>query len=444
MKIAADEWRNRTRPFSKLMMRRFIFSFLFFALLASTGSRAHMAVPPQVLDPKTPAEAWNVIRLSVANVARLIEEKRLSEVAVQISFCSPALRLLARSPTAPDHAQRVNDGTALAFRNINDIAVASMADQQQETEVRVARLRETLDGLKPAFDPATVSAEIHVCPVHPDFMVAEAGRLCEQCHGPLRIRRIPYSDIYVKPGAPNAALSVQAKSVVVAGTPMDVTARLAGTDGQPFKSADLIRSDSAQVCMLIADAKFEDFQAVVPTAGEKEGEWLFRFTPATAGPYRMWADITPASTALPESPWADLGGDFGRSIQNGVARADSLTATVEGLKFELSFHGGNGGAPPAQQARLLRIHITDASGRDVTTLQPLMNAFAHLTGIYDDGETVVRYHPTGGEILIEVASGGPWVAFKVYFPKPGYVRFFCRFRLNDRVITVPFAVNIAR
>ena len=225
---------------------------------------------------------------------------------------------------------------------------------------------------------------------------------------------------------------------------MDVVARLVTSGGQPFPSADLIRIDSAQVCMLIADPKFEDFQAVVPTAGEKEGEWAFRFTPATAGPYRMWADITPASTALPESPRADLGGDFGRGMQNGDARADSLTATVEGMKFDLSFQGGTGGPPPAQQTRLMRVHITDASGQDVSTLQPLMNAFAHLTGIYDDGETVVRYHPTGGEVLLEVARGGPWVAFKVYFPKPGYVRIFCRFRVNDRVITVPFGVNIGR
>lgn len=425
-------------------MLRFIFSFLFFALLATTGSRAHMAVPPQVLDPKTPAEAWNVIRLSVANVSRLIEEKRLAEVAVQVSFCSPALRMLARSSTAPEHAQRLNENTALAFRNVNDIAIASMAEQQQETEAQVARLRATLDQLKPAFDLAIVIAEIHFCPLHPDFMATEADKLCGQCNGPLRIRRLPYSDIYVKPGAPNAGLTIEVKGKVVAGTPLDVVARLATPDGQPFKSDDLIRIDSAQVCMLIVDTKLDDFHAVVPIAGEKTGEWVFRFTPATAGPYRLWADITPASTALPEYPRADLGGDFGRGNHAGAARADSLVANVEGMKFELSFLGSNGGLPAAQQVRLMRIHVTGAGGQPVTTLQPLMNAFAHLTGIYDDGQTIVRFNPTGGEILLEAARGGPLLAFRTYFPKPGYVRFFCRFRVNGRVITVPFGVNVGR
>ncbi len=425
-------------------MRRFLLSVLLFALLACAGSRAHMAVPPQVLDPKTPAEAWNVIRLSVANVGRLIEEKRLAEVAVQISFCSPALRLLARAPVAAEQAQRMNDGTALAFRHVNDLAVASMGERQQEAEAQLARFRTTLEELKVAFTPAVTEAEIYVCPVHPDFLVSEADKVCELCRGPLRIRRLPYSDIFVQPGAPHARLAIEVKGAVVAGTPLEGIARLTRPDGQPFKTFDLLPSDSAQVCLLIADPKLEDFHAIVPTAGGKEGEWAFPFTPATAGPYRIWADITPAETALSEYPKADLGGEFRVAKDATEVRADSLVATVGGYKFELSFNANASSQIAPHQTRLMRIHVTDANGQDVTALQPLMNAFAHLTGIYDDGETVVRYHSTGGEVLLEIARGGPWLAFKTYFPKPGYVRFFCRVRLDDRVITVPFGVNIAR
>ncbi len=424
-------------------MRRLIIFSLLFGLLSVTSSRADLAVPPQVLDPKTPKEAWNVIRLAAANVARLLQEKRLSEVAPQVSLCSPALRTLARSYTAPEHEQRVNDNTALAFRIINEVARASMADQQQEAETQAARLRATLDQLRPAFDPSVVSAEIYFCPQHLEVVVPEPDKPCPQCNGPLRIRRIPYSDVYVKPGAPNAVLTLEAKGKVVAGTPLDVTAQLKTTGGKPFQTTDLVTNHSAKVCMLIVDRHLDDFHAIVPTAGERPGEWVFRFTPATAGPYRIWADITPASTALPEYPHADLGGDFGAGNRTGDALADSLTATVDGMRFQLSFSGGVGGPPPAQQTRLMRIHVTDASGQPVTALQPLMNAFAHLTGIYDDGQTLMRLHPSGGEILIEAARGGPWLAFKTYLPKPGYIRFFCQVRVNDRVITAPFGVNIA-
>ena len=423
-------------------MRRLIAIFLLLTMLATTGSRAHLAVSPQVLDPKTPAEAWNVIRLATANVARLIEEKRLDEVALHVSLCSPALRLLARSATIPDHEKLINDNTALAFRIMNDVARASMANQQQETETYAAQLRAALDLMKAAFDPAVVSAEIYFCPLHPAMMATDRDKLCPDCNGPLRIRRLGYSDIYVKPGPPSASLTMEAKGKLIAGSPLEVTARLATPSGPPFPSVDLIKVDSAQVSMLIVDSRLDDFHVVVPKPGEKEGEWNFRFTPATSGPYRMWAEITPANTALPEFPHADLGGEFGHVNRTGAPVAESLTTTADGLTFQISFSGPTSGPPPAEQTRLLRILVTDSAGQQVMTLQPLMNAFAHVTGIYDDGQTVVRYHPTGGEILMEAARGGPWVALKTYFPKPGFVRLFCQVRVNDRIITAPFGFTI--
>ena len=426
------------------LMRRLFIIFLLVTVLAGTVGRAHLAVSPQVLDPKTPAEAWNVIRLATANVTRLIEEKRLDEVALHVSLCSPALRLLARSATTPEHEKLINDNTALAFRIMNDVARASMANQQQETEAHATQLRAAIDQLKAAFDPAVVNSEIYFCPLHPEVMATEAGKPCPQCNGPLRIRRLGYSDIYVKPSTPSAGLTIEAKAKAAAGTPLEVIARLTTPDAQPFPSADLIKVDSAQVCMLIADQRLDDFHVVVPIPGGKPGEWNFLFTPATTGPYRMWAEITPAITALPEFPRADLGGDFGRVNRTGAALADSLTATVGGMTFQMSFSGPTSGPPPAEQTRLMRILVTDAAGQQVTNLQPLMNAFAHVTGIFNDGETVVRFHPTGGEILIEAARGGPWLALKTYFPQPGYVRLFCQVRVNDRVITAPFGFNITR
>jgi hypothetical protein len=422
---------------------RFIVSFLLFGLLTTASSRADLAVPPQVLDPKTPAEAWNVIRLATANVVRLIKEKRLGEVAPQVSLCSPALRTLARSHIAPEHEQRINDNTALAFRIVNDIARASMADQQQEAEVQAARLQATLDQLKPAFDPVVVGAEIYFCPQHLEVIATQPDQLCPQCNGQLRIRRIPYSDVYVKPGAPSVVLTVEAKGNVVAGTPLEAIARLATTDGQHVQAANLITTHSAKVCMLMVDRHLDDFHVIVPTETEKPGGWAFRFTPSTTGPYRIWADITPAITALPEYPHADLGGDFGRINRTPDALADNLTATVDGMRFQLTFGGAAGDAPRAQQTRILRIQVTDGSGQPVTKLQPLMNAFAHLTGIYEDGQTLIRLHPAGGEVLIDTARGGPWLAFKTYLPKPGYIRFFCQVRVDDRVVTAPFGVNIA-
>ena len=80
--------------FSRLRQR--LLCLVFFLVLTGAAI-GDSPVPGSVLNPQTPAEAWNVIRLSTANVEQLIQEKRWPEIPVQISFCSPALRRLAEA-----------------------------------------------------------------------------------------------------------------------------------------------------------------------------------------------------------------------------------------------------------------------------------------------------------------------------------------------------------
>ena len=63
--------------------------------------QADAPVPRSLLEPKNAPEAWNIIRLAAKNVDRLFEEKRLTELPVQLSFFAPALRTLTRSATTP-------------------------------------------------------------------------------------------------------------------------------------------------------------------------------------------------------------------------------------------------------------------------------------------------------------------------------------------------------
>ncbi len=65
-------------------------------IVLPTAARAHVPLPESVLNPQTEPEAWNVLRLAVANIERLVREDRLGEVPDQASLCSPALRTLAR------------------------------------------------------------------------------------------------------------------------------------------------------------------------------------------------------------------------------------------------------------------------------------------------------------------------------------------------------------
>lgn len=408
--------------------------------LAAQSLRADLPVAPQVLDPQTAAEAWNVIRLATANVSRLLEEGRIDEVAQQVSLCSPALRTLSRTVASAEQRQRVDAQAALAFRLVNDVARSGTARLQQSCEASFARLQAALAELRPAFTAAEAGAEIYTCPVHPEMVSPQAGVRCRLCGGPLRIRRIPYTDLYPTPEVPHVKLHLQGGQPMP-GVLCSVTGLLQDAAGQPLPGSGLIHSHSAPLRLLLVDPALADFHVLTPELGA-DGRFAAYFTPATAGPYRAWAEAVPVQTAIPEHPFADLGGAFSVVDSSRHAFVETLSATAAGLVFQLGFLGGNGGAPRARQVSGMRLQISDSEGRPVTRLEPLMDAFAHLTGIYQDGQTLLRLHPSGGDILREDLRGGPALAFKIYPPQPGFIRFFCQVKVNGRVITAPLGVQI--
>jgi hypothetical protein len=392
---------------------------LLFLLAMGISARADLLVAPQILAPKTPAESWNVLRLATDNVARLISEKRLLEVPAQISLCSPALRTLASSYTAPEHSELLNASTARAAALINTIARTSMAEQP--TAQPFAQLRTLLDQLKPAFPADIVAAEIYTCPQHPEHLTTDPIQLCPTCKAKPRIRCIPYSDIYIT-GQPTTKLTLQGQIV-------------------QLSTADLIPTHNSSVRLLIIDPTFTDFRSLIATPTAKPDEWAIPIDLGTRS-YRLWAHLTPAATALAEHPHADLGPAFVPEALSPDRAADTLSTTLPGIKAQLAFSGGTGGPPSAQQICLARLQLTDDKDQPITTLQPHSQAFAHLTCIYADASELIQLHPTGGDILNESALGGPTLSFKTYFPRPGNVRVFCQIKLQGKILTLPFSINI--
>ena len=402
--------------------------------------RADMPVPPNVLTPASVAEAWNVIRLATGNVGRLLQEKRYPEIAEQISLCSPSLRLLAQSPVAPEQKQMVDEQTALAFRHVNSIAQASMAQIGPDAVRVFGELQATLRGLGRAFDDKVVSGEIYHCRTHTDIVSQFDGARCKLCDVPLIVRRIPYSFIYVETAQPTIKLSLLSDAPLVAGTKTEVRIRLQTLAGKPVKPGDLVVTHAHPVHLYVADVQFGDFHHLQPAAMEPPGEYVFTFTPETNGPHRVWADIVPASTGLQEQPFADLGGSFKPATTEPVA--SKLTGEAGGLLFHMALARGVGGQVRARQIQYLKLTVTDAALQPVTKLEPFMNAFAHLVGIYDDGQAIVRLHPVGGDIFRDDVRGGPALGFKIFPPKTGFIRFHCEVKVDGKTLAAPLAVQV--
>jgi hypothetical protein len=416
--------------------RPLLLVLLLFPLLAV----GDVAVPPNVLDPQSAADAWNVLRLATGNVARLLEEKRLGEITVQISLCSPALRALEKLGK-PEDAERLRAAIGRGVALINETAIASSQADQERTTAAFQKLREVLAETAHLFEPAAVKAEIHVCPMHPDIISPDAATPCVKCGMSLLPRRIPYSFIYVTPGAPSMILTAVTSAPLQAGQKTDVTVRLQRRDGSPVLLADLLVMHTQPIHLLIVDPTLGDYHHEHPTPTGTPGEYAFAFTPMNDGPYRVWADLVPAATGLQEYPVVDLpGAARGGTLVKGE---DRLEATAGGLRFKLTHVKPGGGGLRAGQIANLLIAVSDADGKPVRTLEPVMNAFAHLVGFYEDFQTVVHLHPAGGDVVNPELRGGPSMGFKFYPPKAGFLRHYCQVMVAGQMIFAPFDMNIA-
>lgn len=419
---------------------RVLFVVLFVFLQTSSHLRADPVVPGNILDPKTAAEAWNVIQLATGNVDSLIKEKRLTEIAVQISFCSPSLRALTRFSDSPEALAKIGDLTTHAQAWIIETARAGTDNNLAGTTEAFGKVRLFLQQLGGFFDEKTVHADIWFCPMHPTFVSAKMNAPCDLCGMALVKRRIPYSFIYMKPGTPSIHMTATASGPVEADKKLEIKVRLARGDQSPVLKDDLMVMHTQPIHLLIEDPSLGDYHHEHPVPTSVPGEYAFSFTPKKTSPYRIWADIVPMATGVQELPFVDL-------PSPGVAgpvkdKASTFTSTAGGLTFALTLANGNHVPPRAEQVCSMNVTITEADGKPATRLEPVMNAFAHLVGFYNDYSTVVHVHPGGGDVLTTEARGGPTLPFKFFPPKPGFIRFYCQVMVNGEMIFAPFNMNV--
>ena len=425
---------------------RLLGGFLLFCLVGIAFTQGHVPVPDSVLNPQTPEEAWNVLRLVTDNVERLLKENRLPEIADQVSLCAPALRLLPKGTfLSPESKRQVAVESVQSSVAITSLAQASMFGDRATTETMFAALRHHLDTMASAYDPQVTKAEIYSCPMHPDVVSADPTAHCGKCGMNLILRRIPYSFVYVPAGEPSIKLSAESAEPMVAGQPCSVKIRLTHHDGTPVILPELLVMHTQPIHLLIIAPGLTDYHHEHPIPTGVPGEYAFSFTPKTGAAYRIFADVVPAATGVQEYPWTELLGAE-QTVMNATAvqGPNTFTAQSDGLDFTLKLAEGQAGNIRAGQVCALSISIKDAvSGKAVNMLEPVMNAFAHLVGFYGDSRTVVHLHPLGAEVTDQNLRGGPTLEFKFYPPKAGFIRLYCQIQLRGRAIYCPFGINVA-
>jgi len=235
---------------------------------------------------------------------------------------------------------------------------------------------------------------------------------------------------------PTIHLTLLPQDVLTVGKPTTVLAKLNNIQERRIITNDDLETVHTQPFhLLVVDPTMTDYQHIHPEPTATPGIYSFIFTPHMAGGYRAWADVTPKATGRQEFAMADLG----KPIGGGVDKTERHEATVGGYHFVLSFD-----KPPVKDDESMgTIRIANEKGNPVTSLEPVMGAFGHIVGFYDDFRMVVHTHPMGAEPKNPSDRGGPELMFHLAPTKTGFIKLFAQVKINGKELFVPFGVNVA-
>ena len=240
------------------------------------------------------------------------------------------------------------------------------------------------------------------------------------------------------------------------GAETAVRFRLKTLLGECVPPEALLITHTQKLHALVLDSRFVDYHHAHPQPVGKPGEYQFRFTPKSSGPYRLWIDALPTATGREEFPTCDLA-----PIPDGLRApkpGDSeMKVTVDGFLCELTFPvlplKARGDHPfmcrdeleqlPVKSGETSegQILIRDINGEPIERLQLTMGAYAHIVGFAEDYKTVLHIHPIR-------RIGGPAelrgiIDFKIRPTMPGNLRLFVQFSVADTLHTAEFTVVVS-
>lgn len=225
---------------------------------------------------------------------------------------------------------------------------------------------------------------------------------------------------------------------LVPGETVTVTLTLSHVDdNSPMTLDDLREVHTEKIHLLIVDPSLRDYHHEHPIPTGKPGEYQFSFTPNTTHDYRIWIDITPVD-GNQQYAIADLEGSASCAAPC-VRETVNTSATVAGYTFDLSFDVDS---LTTSDGATGSIRVRDEEGRDVTTLEPILGAFAHLVGYEGNYTGIAHIHPLGEEPSSLDEHSGPELKFFMRPKTAGYLKLFAQVKIDGQILFVPFDLDI--
>ncbi|MDI6626634.1 MAG: hypothetical protein QME72_02825 [Rhodococcus sp. (in: high G+C Gram-positive bacteria)] len=216
------------------------------------------------------------------------------------------------------------------------------------------------------------------------------------------------------------------RSVIESGPEVPVTFTISEPDGSALTDYDVMHTEELHLIVVRRD--LTDFQHVHPTR-DASGTWSTALDLTRPGPYRLFADFTPAGGEnITLGAELTVPGDYRpEPLSTQPPSTPNVTSRVDGYTVTLA------GAVTAGENSTVSLTI-DQNGREVTDLEPYLGAYGHLVALRADDLAYLHVHPEDG-------PPGPTVDFTVDAPTAGTYALYLDFQHQGVVHTAEFTVE---
>lgn len=229
---------------------------------------------------------------------------------------------------------------------------------------------------------------------------------------------------------------IQVPAGIKPGEPCDATITL-----RDKKTGRLVDEDAIAVThtkklhLFVVDSSLRDYQHIHPEPTAEPGVFSFRFEPKTGNRYDAWADFTLAANGKNHIVKAAI-------PVKGRAMDPHIRVNEQASLGNLHFDWRASGPLELGADCFVDITVTDAQGRAVSDLEPVMGAFAHLAGFSADGKSLIHCHPLGQEPATNNERGGPKLRFHIHPETSGPVQFYLQVKHHGQEMFVPFGQQV--
>lgn len=234
-------------------------------------------------------------------------------------------------------------------------------------------------------------------------------------------------------GEPELIITPISPSTLQAGEENEVILFIQDKQAKPVDVSQFEVVHTQPVHLLIIEPGLKDYHHEHPIQ-KATGQYAFSFKPKTACSYRMWADVKLKGSYQHYIPVKLKGIE---DCKEPIDKTVNLEASSQGYDFKLELEGDL----KAGEAVFANMSISQ-NGKPVNFLEPVMGAFAHMVGFYEDYETIAHIHPMGKEPTEDTERGGPTLRFHIEPEQAGYLKLFAQVQIDGKQVFTPFGLMV--